>query len=93
MPENKSSNSGYDFREYNIGYDENLDYDLKYHSSWNQLMPVIEKIGSLAYKDSSLYVCPVIDIKEDCYILVLINLGNSKKNVYWKWKYNHRKSL
>ncbi len=35
--------------------------ELKYHSSWGWLMPVVEKIGSLSYNDSNNKFQPTVD--------------------------------
>lgn len=51
LPENKNGKSGYDFHEYKEGFDPDLEYGLKYHSSWDSLMYVVKKINSLDYLD------------------------------------------
>lgn len=50
LPENVKTNNGYDFREYTDGYDEKLDYNLRYHSSYDSLIPVVKKINK-TYED------------------------------------------
>lgn len=48
LPENTSNvKNGHDFHEYFEGYDETLDYNLIYHSSWEQLMPVLFTISDI----------------------------------------------
>lgn len=75
LPENKNrANSGYNFHEYTEGYVEKLDYNLRYHSSYDSLIPVVKKINKLykdLYKQTSITKIPISYEIESTYADVI----------------------
>lgn len=65
-------------------------FELKYHSSWDWLMPVVEKIESLKLNGHRYYV----EIRhESCEISVAINKGANTNKIYSSLWQNHSSKI
>lgn len=76
----------YDFRKLNIGNEVFIsDVQMKFHTDWNWLMPVIQKINETGYAGGITY-----ELKES---LMAVDIGNTYKEVveFIKW-YNEGKT-
>lgn len=55
--------------------------EAKYHSSWNWLMPVVEKIESININNHF----PDVEISKDCTIDLYVNKGADCKTIAYGW--------
>ena len=57
----------------NLVWAERFEKELKYHSDWNWLMPIVEKIESIIFEDDEYYNFQILG---GCYVTIISSFGN-----------------
>lgn len=73
--------------EYEIPDDDLIVSDLKYHSDWNWLMPVVEKIESLSHRKGRRYYL----FMEQSYVQIKVDRMNEEPFGKWGTSSNYDK--